>query len=250
MLPYAFFITKGLIFNFTVDNKIMDYLVLFFKTVSSLNLGRYYPLIASFSVCCLNLVFIILTVCVKPFRQIDKTPIVTFCLAVYTFCIFKACCELYFGVKLDEVCIITSIFLVGVSLIECFALSLIKSGNYYLKTHDKRLIDALIDSSVEKSNLTGELFSGNNFKRIEFFKGQPMRKKLPSDEYGINYSGIISYVNKMKTYPLSSSEKELLFNIESAVSEYSYKTLSDQDREVFSNNLGKLIKLMAKYEGA
>ena len=77
---------------------------------------------------------------------------------------------------------------------------------------------------------------------------------LPTDKlwgagknFGLNYSEILSYCEKIKKKSSDVYETDELDKIEADAKKYSARAVNDYERQNFSDKLGYLVKLIAKY---
>lgn len=226
----------------------MNYLSDFIEFVSSINLGNNYPLFITFSVCCLLSIFIVVSITTKLGQLIDKISVLIFTLITYALSLFKITCDLYCGINLRAESLIVALLFTAISFIEIFIYSLIAPTHYTSKNEDNRLIESLLNNLDDNINNFKNAYSGNNFKRIEFLKTSKLKNTDYNSDYNLNFSAVISFVDKLKNYPLLVDERQLLTDIENFIGTHAYKKLSDLERENFSLKLGKLLRLSAKYD--
>ena len=215
----------------------------FLKLVYEIPLGVNYPAVFSFSVLVCLAVLTVLSLTVNAIR-FNKGFVLALVLALYFLCAFKIACDIYFKkpIKLDR--LILALLFCALSLFHFIPLMLIKPRSSPKKAVNNRLIDKL--SHENCYNRGSEIFSSNPFRRVEFLNTARLGDVDEAPEFGINFSGVLTQTDRLKQKHLSEKDRCLIADIELQVEKFSREKMSDVEREQFSSNLNRLIKLSAK----
>lgn len=227
----------------------MDILIKLFNLIASVNVGDFYPLQLTLFTSGTTFVGIIVAYFYKPFRNVDKTKLLSAIFALYLLCAVKITCDYFFGLPLDGEIVIASLCFAFVTLVEFYTFCCLKNRRKHKKMTDNQLIDGYYGNIKDNFNAVRQLSSPQNpFKRAEFL---PTFKQAEDEsaEVEINYSYLLKWVNKIYEYPLDLDETNLLKDFEFDVKKYSLKKPSNYEINDFSTKLNKIIKIASKYDG-
>lgn len=250
------------------------FVVSIFVSLGALDLGAYYPIIVSSVVAVTFFVTIFLGVFVYRVRRADKTSMLALALAVYTLSAVKIVCDL-FTKPIKETFVFScagSLFLAAASFAEYGILCLQYNAPETLNLREKRLIDGLsrFNDCFDKGETNGESDEKTNgdfsfeqrlpeqsniknaffetpFKRAEYLQCEKGFERRESDNYGVNFGEILSYIDKARRYDLTTFEKSDLDELETNVQNFSRRFISCAERKKLSSGLSKLAKLLSKY---
>jgi len=240
------------LFNLTKlgNNKlIMETVRFFINFIANLKIGQFYPLAVTISSCISSGATLVFSIFIKKVRNADKTILLVITIISYLTCAFKIYCDALKGKPINSEIICFSVFLCSVSFSFLSVSILLSNLNKSSKYTNNQLISKFsnINEPYKYSNtLEGELFKAP-FKRIEYLKTDKMFSDSADNNFGINYSQILQFIEELKNKDINEIEKEQLLDLECDVIKFAHVKSSDFERYEFSNKLSNLFKLMSKY---
>ena len=250
-----------------------------FRFVSEINLGIYYPLIVPSAIALVFLSLFIIGIFCYRVKRADKTSILALTLSVYTLSVIKTICD-FLSKPIRQGFVLSctgGLFMSALSFAFYGLLCLQYNSRLKLNMREKRLIDGLSrfdddlvsDSRDEfssgKKTLDGDFPDDENelkpslvkraffdtpvkrIERLETFKPTGIGDDIG---YGISFSEILCYLEKLKRHELTDEEKELVFSLEKSVRYLSGKQMTCEERKELSSKLMQLIKLVSKYKAS
>ncbi len=250
-----------------------------FRFVSGVNLGIYYPLIVPSAIALVFLSLFVIGLFCYRVKKADKTSILALTLSVYTLSVIKTICD-FLSKPIRQNFVLSCVgglFMSALSFAFYGLLCLQYNSRLKLNAREKRLIDGLsrfddgLASDREDKFSGGKNTPGGNFsggendlkpsllkraffdtpvKRIE--RLETFKPTDSSDDigYGISFSEILCYLEKLKRHELTTEEKELVFSLEKSVRYLSSKQMTCEERKELSSKLMQLIKLVSKYKAS
>lgn len=219
--------------------------------VAGVNLGKFYPLIIVAAITFLVWGFNFLLLAFKPLRRINKSLLLITSLFCLSFLTGKIFCDVFANNPLDKFCVCTSVLLLPLIFLGLGVSFIFTPQKDTLNSSEKQLIDRLLsEEPLQKSLLADNAFSSNPFKRIERLSTTKGFDDPSFSDFNLNPSYVEGYARKLLEKDLSAEDRLIATKIFNAVQKYKLKNLSDYERDEFSTQLQKLIKLTAKYDKA
>ena len=160
-------------------------------------------------------------------------------------------CDFITGVAPNLYSIGAGVATLPFTLVGCILIFVIKRSINTLNNSEKQLIDSLLrEDKPNKSLLSHGYFSENPYKRIERLNTQKGFLEPTFSDFNINPSYVENRASELLKKDLSLEDKLTAEQIFNSVQKYKLKNLSNFERDEFSTNLQKLIKLTAKYDKA
>lgn len=223
----------------------MEILERFMKFTANINLGQFYPLIVSCSSLLVSTALLILTIFVRKIKKSDKTLPLTLSLFSYFSCAYKVFCDFTYNTLPNLKALCVSLFICAISIL-LFSISLVLSKDFRKKKYvDNQLIERLLQKSG--SDYGYFLSRETSEKEREFLQTDKMFTPNYRDDFGINYSQILYYIDGLKQKDLSFLERESIAKLECDVKRLSHVNVNYKDRDEFSQKITELFKLMSKY---
>lgn len=222
------------------------YLNEFLTFLNSINLTPVYPLIAPALFCVSFFILLCAGAIFRKIRAATKSAVTISAFSSYCLTLTKFSADALTG-NLSLLTIksgIVALALAALSFILAAALTL---QNSFCKMREKAKKKTPVNyfSDEPSPSIIPQAFAGNPFRRVEY---------LPTDKlwgagknFGLNYSEILSYCEKIKKKSSDVYETDELDKIEADAKKYSARAVNDYERQNFSDKLGYLIKLIAKY---
>ncbi len=223
----------------------------FCMAVASIELGEIYPFVFGIIITLLVWSFNLLLFAIAPLRKIDKIltlNITLFCISAVASKVF---CDIITNKSISEFCIVSSICLLPVIFLGLAISFAFKPSKSELNNHEKQLIDRLLNEDTPaESILNDATLSANPFRRIESLEVKKGFLSESFSDFNLNPSYVESCVCSLLEKDLSLEDRLTANQISKAVQKYKLKNLSNFERDDFSTNLQKLVKLTAKYDNA
>lgn len=115
----------------------------------------------------------------------------------------------------------------------CFSLLLVKKKPIKITENQKKLVNAL-DEKIEKTE-------------NEFREENPIDIAGEDASEEINFSHVLSVLDRLKFYPLNQTEKKQMMELSFAVNKAKGGTISFGLRNEINEKLSDLLKIMSKY---
>lgn len=221
-----------------------------FIFIADVNLGAYYPLYLTGSLCGIYFIGVWVAVFYKPTRNVDKIKLLSAVLALYLLCAVKIACDCFFGLPLDGGVLTASLLFAFFTQIEFCLFCSFKNRKPQKVACNNQLIGAdLTENRQLEHLLKDDGLASNPFKRATIL---PTNKLQEVDETKIetNYSYLLKWIDDLLNYPLDETDRDFLQEVKFDVKKYSLQNPSNFERLRFSTNLDRIIKIASKYENA
>ena len=229
----------------------MRFLDDFCLTVANIPLGEYYPLIFTISLTVSVWSFAVLLITVRAVRKVNAYWVLTASLTILASVACKIFCDCIKHSPPNVFCVGASLALLPLTILGCAFCHVFSQTRKTLLSSEKRLIDRLLkEEEPEKSILNSDSFSKAPFKRVEYLNTQKGFSSQGFSDFNLNPSYVEKCILSLSEKELCPKDKFELEKISDALQKYKLKNLSDFERDDFSTNLQKLLKLTAKYDTA
>ena len=170
-------------------------------------------------------------------------------LALISLTTAKIFCDFICGKTPNLFGLAAALLILPIIFILCSILLTLNPNTTTLYNGEKRLIRKLLkEEEPYESLLDNDYFSDNPFKRIEYLPTQKGFSEQGFSDFNLNPSHVEKYVSNLLKKDLSLEDKQQANEIYNTLQKYKLKNLSDFERDDFSTNLQKLLKLTAKYD--
>lgn len=218
----------------------------FLSFISSVNLTPVYPLVAPTFFCVSFFVLLCAGAIFRKIRAATKSAVTISAFSSYCLTLTKFAADALIGnlPLLTIKCGIVAIALAAVSFFLAAALTL-QNSFCKLREKSRNKLVGNYRSDNPSPSIIPQVFSDNPFRRAEYL---PTAKLWGAEnDFGLNYGEILSYCEKIKKKSPDVFETDELDKIELDVKKYSARAVNDCERKNFSDKLGYLVKLIAKY---
>lgn len=223
-----------------------SYLNQFLLFLNSVILPPFYPLIAPTFFCVSFFILLCAGAVFKRIRATTKSALNISAFSSYCLTLTKLSADVY-AKNISDLTVRCAISALALAAISFFLAAVLTLQNSFCKLRErskKKLPDDVLSDDPSPS-IVPQAFASNPFRRVEFLPTNKLWGEKESS--GLNYGEILAYCEKIKKKSPDVYETDELDKIETDVKKYSARSVNDYERQDFSDKLGYLIKLIAKY---
>ena len=227
----------------------MNFLLRIIIFIANLPLGENFFIFIAVCLLLFSITLLLFSIVFKRLRLIKKPIVISATLLVYSLCIIKTLCQTYVFNFVDYtqliLCAIVAFF--EILVLSIFCLLPTKNLAY---NKDNEVIRGLFKNNdfnfYQRDNDKIERLTS---KKIERLKTKKMFSDKQNYDFNVNYSYLLKRINSFNLEHLSSIEKAELFNLKTMIEQFSYKELTNSERERLCDGIRKFLKFSAKYDG-
>ena len=213
--------------------------------IANLTFGENFFILTTLCLLLFSIILLVFSICFKRLRLIKKSVVISIALLVYALCFTKTLCQIYaFNlVDLDELIFCSLVGFFEILTLAIFCLLPTKKLAY---THDNEVIQGLFKNNDLNFSKKAERQSNVlTSKKIERLQTKKMFSDSPSFDFNLNYPYLLKRIEGLDTSNLSSLEKAETVNLKTMIEQFSYKELTDFEREKLCDGIRKFLKFSA-----